>query len=429
MPTRVILGLEPRDTLTSTKRLAALLSIATLGSIALLISILWVSSYSGMFARAAVAQNTQLGRDFAVFYTAAVVIDRGEPESLYSPAEFTAAYRRLVGTSPPEGTTTLRYPPPAAMFVKPLASFPLETAFWIWTLVGVAALGVSVRILGMNLWAVGATALSVPVLGTIVLGQNSFILLALLAVSLALLRTRRYFIAGLALGLLIIKPQFLFIPVALLLTGWTNARRLFLGAAVTFVTVLGSSVAAAPDMWTRYLASSSVINPANTLHNWSFDALSMAMLIAPLRPVMSVAIWAALSIGLTVIAFRLLPKGTLAEEAYAWAVLIGIAWAPHVVAYDWVLLVIPGTLLWQTHRPLRLPLLVSAALLSAVSLFNARIVDIQYARTEWAISPAYLLLFCSIVWLLCSRRLVSAVPSGDSEARQNVPQELPRIAL
>ena len=156
-----------------------------------------------------------LGTDFVSFWTASLLALRDQAASVYDPRLHQAAEHAL---SPSIGGEyyAFFYPPPFLLLCLPLAILPYLAALTGWLAGGLAVLGVCMRRLVPQRWAI------LPMLvfpGTVVNaghGQNGFVTAACLGWSMVLAE-RRPFLAGACLGLLVIKPQLLVTAPAILL--------------------------------------------------------------------------------------------------------------------------------------------------------------------------------------------------------------------
>jgi hypothetical protein len=133
-------------------------------------------------------------------------------------------------------------PPPVAWLALPLTPLPYDVAYWVWSALLLVALAWT--------WYLAAPGLGrerllhlvaavgwLPVIYGLQLGQPGLLVALGVAGSYALLRSGRQFPAGLALGVLALKPQLGFlIPIALLASG---RYRAFAGAvaALAFLAV------------------------------------------------------------------------------------------------------------------------------------------------------------------------------------------------
>ncbi len=187
-------------------------------------------------------------QDFPALYTAAHMVAHGGGRLLYDTATVGAEELRLAG-HPVGGTGTLAYfnPPFFAALLAPLSMLGMESAFQVWTLLGLALLATDVGLL----WCIApqlsrreralmtlAFVTLYPVSYGLQLGQFSLVLATSWAGAYLLLRSGRDARAGLALAPLLIKPELL-VPVALYVA-WKRRWRVFatlLPAAVLAVVI------------------------------------------------------------------------------------------------------------------------------------------------------------------------------------------------
>jgi hypothetical protein len=142
-------------------------------------------------------------------------------------------------------------PPPVAWLALPFTPLSYDVGYWIWSALLLAALASTWYLVapGSGLERVVHLAAAVgwlPVIYGLQLGQPGIFVALGVAGSYALLCARRPFLAGLALGALVLKPQLGFlIPIALLVSG---RYRAFAGAAVALaVLVVASAISVGPD--------------------------------------------------------------------------------------------------------------------------------------------------------------------------------------
>ncbi len=226
----------------------------------------------------------------------------------------------------------------------PFALVPLEVAFPLWTIGGLAAaafaIGTLLRrslpghpvahtLIGMTLFA------SQPARLTVLLGQWGFVLCAALAAIIVWTRGDRPARAGIAAIALLAKPQlFLLAAPALALWAWRSGQRRAIAVALTAGGTLAALSVALLPQW-----------PAA----WLRDIPSRALSAEPQTTTLASALygivgqpgtWLALAVigGCAVAALRFDPRG----DAWlaAWLPLSLIA-APYVWSYDQTVLVIP----------------------------------------------------------------------------------------
>jgi hypothetical protein len=149
-------------------------------------------------------------------------------------------------------------PPPVAWLAVPFTALPYDAGYWIWSLLLLVALAgawyVAAPGSGRERIVHLAAALGwLPVIYGLQLGQPGLFVVMGVAGAYALLRADRPFQAGLALGVLALKPQLAFlVPIALLVSG---RYRAFVGAvialgvlaAVSAITVGADGISAYRD--------------------------------------------------------------------------------------------------------------------------------------------------------------------------------------
>lgn len=162
--------------------------------------------------------------DFVSYWAAALLTLGGTPAAAYDVAVHHAVQQQAGAFG---ATMPFPYPPPFLLVVLPFGLLPYGTAAIAWVLATFAAYLAAVRRLFPG---AGWLAAAFPaVLVNAIIGQNGFLTAALFIVGAALL-PRRPFLAGLLLGLLVIKPQLgLLLPLAF---AAGREWRAFAGAAV-----------------------------------------------------------------------------------------------------------------------------------------------------------------------------------------------------
>ena len=156
--------------------------------------------------------------DFVSFWSAARLVLQGDTLAVYSYQP--SSFGRLM---------PIAYPPPFLLLIAPFGLVSFGIAFLGWTVMTgalyVAASGEPRRI----------ALASPPALSNGLVGQNGFLTAGIFLLGLRFLPTRPL-VAGLILGLLVIKPQLaLLLPVALVAGRYWTA---LIGAATTSATML-----------------------------------------------------------------------------------------------------------------------------------------------------------------------------------------------
>lgn len=193
-----------------------------------------------------------IGTDFVSFWTASKLA-LTDPAAAYDPARHAAAQRALFPALDPTYFAFF-YPPPFLLACLPLALLPYGAAMAAWLAAGYALFVTALRRILPQRWALLPILAFPAVLVNATHGQNGLLTAGLFGWGMALL-TRRPFLAGACLGLLVIKPHLLAaLPVALLF-----ARRwhVIAGAIASATGLLALSwLVLGTDAWRGFLAAS-----------------------------------------------------------------------------------------------------------------------------------------------------------------------------
>lgn len=193
--------------------------------------------------------------DFIAFHAAGRLAIDGQAAAAYDWDRLRMVQAEILGVAPDSLTGFLGWlnPPHFFFAVLPFAPLPYAWAWAAWIVACCIVYALAVRAVMPGGAALVVAFCAPSVLVTLGVGQNGLLVAALMGWTLALL-DRRPVAAGLALGLLTIKPQFgLLFPLLLALTGrWTA----FGVAAVTGVGAMAASWAAfGTDAWLGFLPS------------------------------------------------------------------------------------------------------------------------------------------------------------------------------
>jgi len=320
--------------------------------------------------------------DFLAFHAAARMALAGEAAAAYDDEALRATQAAIAGVPAEalQGYLGWLNPPHFLFFVLPVAPFPYATAWGLWMLLSVAALAAGLRAVMPGAAAlVGVLCLPV-VIFSLGVGQNGLVVAALFAAALGLL-DRKPAAAGLALGLLTVKPQFgLLFPLVLALTGrW---RAFAAATATALLAAAAATLAFGPETWAAFLAqlggsterflarSSTVLPRIQSVYAFLVHATAAPMLAAAVHGALALAVVAAL--------LRLWlrrPEGP--EEARAAALIAGAflvtpyVWNYDMPAFGVAALFLVRAALRDGFLPWERPWLLVAALLPLVSLVHA----------------------------------------------------------
>jgi hypothetical protein len=295
--------------------------------------------------------------DFTAFYTGWWLVLHGRGAELYDVAAQQAAQHALVGAHEfPSGLLAFLHPPHAALAGAPLGLVAEHAgervAFWLWTAVNVALLARLAR--GVLRLAApetkeGRLAVATAVLGafpvflTLREGQVALLLaVALLGFFEATRDERPRAVAAWAL-VLSLKPQFLPLPLALLV-GLRQWRALAWVAAFGVVAGSTSAVALGPGIFARYFHGLGALQ-GHLGRGVPGAMLSLRGLLVRLFPAARASLALTISLGvlaLDAVAFALSPRGRAKRPiSFALAFAAALFLSPHLFIADLTLWAVP----------------------------------------------------------------------------------------
>jgi len=218
-----------------------------------LIAVLAVSAVLALVAAVLFQAPGLLGRDkvltdYDAFYVAGLMAQRGEAAEAYSAAEMMAAQEAATGT---RSFMPWTYPPPYTLFVEALAALPIGLSYLLFIGASFAFyFAVLRRIAGEYLPGVLIAILPTIVL-TVRTGQNGFLTGGLIGCFL-LAFAQRHAVAGVPLGLMIIKPH-LAAGIALLALFGRRWGVVAIAAAVVIAALAAATLAFGWGIWPAFM--------------------------------------------------------------------------------------------------------------------------------------------------------------------------------
>lgn len=291
------------------------------------------------------------GADFVQFFTLGHLAATGRIDSLYNMAALHAAQVGLVPASQPDLYPPV-YPPQAALLFMPFTGWSYQTALLLWNVVTIALYGVIVwsawrRVSGQlsdRGLIIAAAAAFPPFWSLIVYGQITIVILAAFWLGWLALERERPYIAGLAFGLLALKPQF-GIPLAAIVLA-CGEWRMFAGAvssvaaqALVVWFALGSSV------FPAFASTLGVmLTHADLLESKPFMSHSLRAVTRILPDWIGIPLWVALGAVALWYTVRVWKSDAPVRVRLGVVILASVLVNPHVIIYDVMLLALP--LLW-----------------------------------------------------------------------------------
>jgi alpha-1,2-mannosyltransferase len=193
--------------------------------------------------------------DFLVFHAAARAFLEGNLSAIYDTAAFTHLQNVYYGARLPYelGFRPFLYPPLWLLDLLPFGPLPFTLALVAFLGLTATACAVVLRAIGLGWRAMLAIFVAPAASWVVLVGQNTFLSVALLYGGLALLE-RRPLLAGVLLGLLAYKPQvWLLVPLALLAArAWRPV--IAMGATVLLLALITLLLFGA-GFWRDFLAA------------------------------------------------------------------------------------------------------------------------------------------------------------------------------
>ncbi|HZQ05893.1 MAG TPA: glycosyltransferase family 87 protein [Anaerolineae bacterium] len=288
------------------------------------------------------------------------------------------------------------YAPPTALWVAPLAALPLTVAssLWVWF----SALGVAISVVFVSLalhwkswrryivWWGLAILFFLPVILTLLMGQVSALILLLIVLTGVLWQRQHWFMGGMLLSLVLIKPQPALLLVAMACV-WLALNRQWRGIAglgAGIACLFGASLLLFPNFFIDWQTVAlnkvgGVSGRMPTIWGVAYDignpfGLEFVIAGALLLVLVGLNLW---------IVWRMSKRDAL--EILAVCAVFSVSLAPYLWTYDLILLILPLTVaairLDQRGAPFFLvalaPLAITILCYASFAISAARLSDTQ----------------------------------------------------
>lgn len=368
---------------------------------------IWIGLAEGLIDRT----GKPLGSDFMSFYAASKLALAGHAEDAWRPEAHQAAQTAVFGRR--FDYWAFFYPPPYLLVCWPLALLPYGVSLAAWAVSTTAAFVGLMRLWLRRLSEQPVFAsyvfLAMPVLWlNLGYGQNGALTAAILAGG-CLMLDRRPVLAGLILGMLVIKPQLaLAVPFVLAATGrW---KTFFATAAGAMALLAASWLAVGPEGFSAFIANSALARA--TLEQGLVDPGAMQSGFGAFRALgapVPIAYAGQLLIAIFALAVATFAAWKVRADAFGAAAVIAAATpliSPFFLVYDLAITAIPLT--WLVVQGARTGFRhweKVAALLVFVLPFVSRTMTVTF---HLPLAPVILLMFLVLV----VRRLLTANGQG-----------------
>jgi hypothetical protein len=385
------------------------------------------------------ASGNIIGADFLTFYTAGKFYLMGRMNELYDIAEQAAFQRRILAPVSFNSVCYFNYPPFTTLFCATFALGSYLNGLILWWGAGLLALALSLHLLRRELMALRVRStgrlflmsfLFFPTIAWFLYGQDTALTLLLYTIAFVMLRRENDLAAGLALGLLLYKPQLAIAVGMVLIIKWR--WRALIGGLVSVGIWIAIGFAISPLVMKEYLRLIPCLFELQRRHDlvptWGYhNFYGFAALLFDGFWRRGSDIFASLLMvgGVSVVLFlwrRIDWKpGTRTWDMRLAATLaLGLLISAHLYLYDLMLLLLPLVIVWSYYphgtgdRPLDSgPLLVWTALLYTVCFFSSSISLAQLRLSILAGLPAVALQMSvpiTIGWVFVVIRLARKVP-------------------
>jgi hypothetical protein len=291
------------------------------------------------------------GPDFLQFYTMGSLASQGRATDIYDFEAFHRAQVALVPESGPELYPPV-YPPHAALVFAPFSTLPYRGALLVWTLITLVAYAAIIRSAWRPVAAfvpdkslvVAAAAAFPPFWYCVLHGQATILVLAAFWSGWRALERGRRLLAGMAFGLLLLKPQFA-LPLAVVVLACRQWAMLA-GAVASIAIQVGVVVLvlgwAAIEAYARFIPA--MLANANLLEPKPFLSHSLRAVTRLAPDWLGMPLWLALSALVLVQVVGVWRSQAPLRVRVGTMMIASVLVSPHLIVYDATILALP--LLW-----------------------------------------------------------------------------------
>lgn len=210
-----------------------------------------------VMALAGASADFTFGGDFVAFWVAAKASLNGAMADLYQAELFKDAIQAQTPHDDLEGLTW-QYPPHAGLFFAPIGALPFHLAYAVWCSIGLVFYIAAAQAVGLKDRLQIVLLASIPVLLALKTGQVALLMGGLLLLAVFHARSRPI-LAGIAAGLLTMKPQLGFLLPVLFIAGG-HWRAFYAASATSIALVLVSIGLFGVDVWSAFFESVLVVS-------------------------------------------------------------------------------------------------------------------------------------------------------------------------
>ena len=354
------------------------------GAFGVAVAALWVRFLLGSAANGWVTDHNgaAFAADIAAFSRGASLALDGLGPDLYDAPGF-----QIVGAS------GFLNPPFFAYYFVPFVGLQQPVLWLVWSALSLGMLWLALRLLAVEFrWVwMAALLLTLPGYMNFKFGQNSLLTVLLFAATYRLLQTRRLVLAGFVAGFALYKVQLLVGFGLWWLAEFRRYWKVLVALATAGVVLIAASWLLLPGAWPALASRLTELQGEYAAYAEAhFSALHAAFVLAPdlgTTGATAVGVVFALAVAAGYIWYLRRVRGHL-EASFAAAVVVGLLTAPHLLGYDWLLLVVPYALVWRAFPRRRLLWVQTAVLLSAAAYVSGPFAALMASMVDWAVQPA-----------------------------------------
>ena len=372
----------------------------------------WIMTAPGVVGRNGLLKGT----DFLHFYTLGSLALEHRGADLYD----VAAQSKLATQRVPEAGTLFfvsLYGPQASLLFAPLAALPYGAALGLWLIVSAGLYGLccyavwrTCSNLRRDGWLVLLLGLAYPALfHLMVWGQTSALALACFTCTYLALRADRKFLAGLAIGCLMIKPQ-LGLAVAFVFVvarDWRVVAGAVLSAAANVLA--GWAYYGTPAMRTYFAQLLRSPGLMSQLEPRLYQTHSLRALWAMLLPWPQAAFWmyAASTVAVLYVTYLCWKSGASLRLRFSALLVATVLVSPHLTVYDLVILAPVFLLLadWADGKWLRVPWL-------GWLLYLTYLLPLAGPAARWTHLQLSVLAMAALLWVIYRNASSETVPAA-----------------
>jgi hypothetical protein len=341
-----------------------------------------------------------VGNDYMAFYTGGKIVSSGQSANLYNLKYQYDLQHTLLQS---DWTSIYLYvnPPFYAWLFVPFAQLSYRISALVWMGLGLAGIGLGIKWLHVSkpMRTFAWVLTFFPVFAGVSFGQNAPLSLLLLCLTYALWRKERRLAAGFVSSLLLYKPQLLIGLVLLWLLEWKKERNSLAGLTGGGILLALVSFILTPQASLDYIRNSHLFLSDSPPWNAYATRTFWLNLLPDMQVLPQILYLLCVAIGCWVF-IRLWQQKYSKELLFGAAICLTLWITPHVMVYDWSLLLIPAIILWEQKPGERPDLTRIYAILWAAVLLSGPLTIAQLELLPFSVQISLPVYALCLAWIL-----------------------------